>query len=189
VVHADEEHSIDTDHSGLNKCAGLDDGLFVELRKAIISLRTPTWLERADIFIRNEHYNTEKLRIERLSGDFLPMDEFYINLAIVEQPGENADRSEEGLKGVDSAPRFSPFSVFARQKVETPDKTIQVELATIFNERKEPKGKQIRPRRILIRGRAGVGKTTLCKKIVYDFICRTETELHRSWIKLFDRIL
>lgn len=29
VVHADENHSIDTDHSGLNKCAGSEDQLYV----------------------------------------------------------------------------------------------------------------------------------------------------------------
>jgi hypothetical protein len=41
----------------------------------------------------------------------------------------------------------------------------------------------IETRRILIRGRAGVGKTTLCKKFVHDFIH------HGMWKGLFDRIL
>ncbi|KXJ84692.1 NACHT domain-domain-containing protein [Microdochium bolleyi] len=40
-------------------------------------------------------------------------------------------------------------------------------------------------RRILIRGRAGVGKTTLCKKIVHEFKRGTWAE----WAQLFDRIL
>jgi hypothetical protein len=40
-----------------------------------------------------------------------------------------------------------------------------------------------RPQRILIRGRAGMGKTTLCKKIVYDFLH------HQMWGKSFNRVL
>lgn len=147
-----------------------------------------TRLEQADIFIRNEHYNAEKFQIERLSGDFLPMDDYYINLAIVERQGKNINHSERGLMEVDSAPpRVSLFSVFARKKREKPNETI--ELATIFNERKASNGEQISPRRILIRGCAGAGKSTLCKKIVHDFIPHTDSELHRSWTKLFDRIL
>lgn len=31
-------------------------------------------------------------------------------------------------------------------------------------------GKEKKPKRILIHGLAGVGKTTLCKKIVYEYI-------------------
>lgn len=40
---------------------------------------------------------------------------------------------------------------------------------------------------MLIRGRAGVGKTTLCKKMVYDFI--RQTSLHDAWTQWFDRLL
>ncbi|KAH7176129.1 hypothetical protein EDB81DRAFT_771952 [Dactylonectria macrodidyma] len=135
----------------------------------------------ADAWIRDKHYNTGRLKIERLSGDLLSMDQCYINLAIVEQPGGMAGRSDTAQP--------SPFSLLARQKVETPEKTIQVELATIFNQRKGCDGRMIQPRRILIRGRAGVGKTTLCKKMVYDFTCDPQTRLHRSWTELFDRLL
>ncbi|KAJ4157867.1 hypothetical protein NW754_009517 [Fusarium falciforme] len=141
-------------------------------------IREGTPLQQADELIRNKHYSEDRLRIERLSGDKLPMDQCYINLAIVEQSGQDAGRSKEGDATA------SPFSLFARQKVETPDKTIQVELFTLFNIRKGPGG-ETRPRRILIRGRAGVGKTTLCKKIVYEFTQDTWSE----WRKLFDRVL
>jgi predicted NACHT family NTPase len=175
VVHADEKHSIDTNHSGLNKCAGPEDELYKKLHKAIGLLRAPSPLAQADTLIR-ENY-PKRLQIERQSGDLLSMDQCYINLAIVEQSGQDAGRLKEG----DPAP--SPFSLFSRQKVETPDKTTQVELATIFNQSKGRDGRTIEPRRILIRGRAGVGKTTLCKRMVYDFIH------HGTWTELFDRLL
>lgn len=57
-------------------------------------------------------------------------------------------------------------------------------MPALFNPRK--KGDvEIKPRRILIRGRAGVGKTTLCKKIVSEFTNGTWSQ----WSELFDRVL
>ncbi|EJP63492.1 peptidase C14 [Beauveria bassiana ARSEF 2860] len=164
-VHADarESHSIETDHSGLNKCGGPTDPLFTALAAAIRRLKTPSLLEQVDTWIRDKHYTADRLRIERLSGESLSMDQCYINLAIVEQSGQDAGHSKKG----DTAP--SPFSILSRQKVEAPDKTMQVELAALFNERNGSDGQPILPRRILIRGRAGVGKTTLCRKIIHEF--------------------
>ncbi|KAJ3494229.1 hypothetical protein NLG97_g4215 [Lecanicillium saksenae] len=180
-VHADacESHSIETDHSGLNKCGGPTDALFAALTAAIRRLKTPSLLEQADTWIRDQHYTADRLKIERLSGESLPMDQCYINLAIVEQSGQDAGQSKKGNTAT------SPFSILARQKVETPDKTMQVELAALFNERKGRDDRLIHPRRILIRGRAGVGKTTLCKKIIYEFTKGTWAK----WNELFDRVL
>ncbi|KGQ03263.1 Protein SERAC1 [Beauveria bassiana D1-5] len=148
-VHADarESHSIETDHSGLNKCGGPTDPLFTALTAAIRRLKTPSLLEQADTWIRDKHYTADRLRIQRLSGESLSMDQCYINLAIVEQSGQDAGNSKKG----DTAP--SPFSILSRQKVEAPDKTMQVELAALFNERHGSDGEPILPRRILIRGR------------------------------------
>ncbi|KAJ6439027.1 Protein zds1 [Purpureocillium lavendulum] len=150
-----------------------------KIREIVAKIHVRTPLEQADALIRNDHYNEDRLRIERLSGEQLPMHQCYINLAIVEQPGHKADRSDTS--------QLPTFSLFARQKVETPDKTVQIELAKIFDARKGRDGCAVQPRRILIRGRAGVGKTTLCKKMVYDFM--HDTKLHRSWAELFDRLL
>lgn len=163
VVHAEAngKHFIDTDHSGLNKCAGSEDQLYVQLKRAIDSLKEPSLLEQADRLLRNKHYKGDRLSIVRLSGKELPMDQCYINLAIVEQIGNGGHENKR-----DGAP--SGHSLFARQKVETPDKTVQVELPGIFDQRKAHGEHPIQPRRILIRGQAGVGKTTLCKKTVYD---------------------
>ncbi|KAK4649721.1 uncharacterized protein QC761_0024270 [Podospora bellae-mahoneyi] len=138
-----------------------------------------TPLAQADARIHNVHYSLERLKIERLSGDLLPMDRCYINLAIVEWLGDNATRGGKG----DTAQQSSPFSLLARLKVETPDKTIEVTLPTLFEPRKSQDGQKKQPSRILIRGRAGVGKTTLCKKIVHDF------KYNNLWQGLFNRVL
>lgn len=182
VLHADEVHDIDTNHSGLNKCTGQEDELYTQLKVAIDSLKAPSLLKQADTLIRDKRYAPKELKIQRLSGDLLPIEQCYINLAIVEQSSQVASRL-----GKESA-ASSPFSIFAREKVETPEEAIQVNLATIFN-REALNGRMVEPRRILIRGRAGVGKTTLCKKMVYDFTYGTQTELYRLWTKLFDRVL
>jgi hypothetical protein len=77
----------------------------------------------------------------------------------------------------------SAFTLFARLKVDTPESEKDVDLPMIFNARKLPDRTIGRPRQILIRGCAGVGKLTLCKKIVHEF-------LHRQlWGKIFDRVL
>ncbi|KGQ02423.1 hypothetical protein BBAD15_g12365 [Beauveria bassiana D1-5] len=132
-----------------------------QIRGMVGKIREGTPLEQADIWIREKHYTEDKLEIIRLSRERLPMDQCYINLSIIEQHGKTASDSEK--KG-ETVP--SPFSVIARQKVEALDQTTQVELATIFNERKGSDGQPMHPRRILIRGRTW-GK----------------------WNELFDRVL
>jgi len=108
------------------------------------------------------------------------MDQCYINLAIVEQSSQDSGHSKNKRNSA-----ASPFSILARQKVDEHDKTSRVELAALFNERKESDGRPMHPRRIFIGGRAGVGKTTLCKKIVYEF---SKGALGK-WNELFERVL
>ncbi|KAK4107003.1 hypothetical protein N656DRAFT_849775 [Canariomyces notabilis] len=172
-------------HVTMNKFYGPNDPEYVSVTRVIdillCDIRNGQPIEKADLWIRNNCYSLAELKIERLSGDLLPMDRCYINLAIVEQPGDKTSRSDEG-----TAQKGSPFSLLARLKVETPDKTIEVTLPTLFNPRKARDGEERLPRRILIRGRAGVGKTTLCKKIVYEF---THGEQWQEWRDLFDRVL
>lgn len=55
----------------------------------------------------------------------------------------------------------------------------------MFDQRKGSDDRVMQPSRILIRGRAGVGKTTLCKKIVYEFYQGTWSK----WSEPFDRVL
>lgn len=142
---------------------------------------TKSPLGEADDWIRKKPYALERLQIERLSGAMLPMEQCYINLAIIKQMPREAEH-----RGKAEAMRNSSFSLLARQKVQTPEVSAHVDLAAIFN-KSDNQDKQ--PRRILIQGQAGVGKTTLCKKIVHDFTHGTETALHKSWALLFDRLL
>lgn len=102
------------------------------------------------------------------------MDQCYINLAVVEQLHSTKKSSTS---------QSSPFSIFARLKVETIDEDRRVHLTRLFDSRKQPDDTNFTPKRILIRGRAGVGKTTLCKKIVYDYLH------HNMWHQLFDLLL
>ncbi|KAK4464109.1 hypothetical protein QBC42DRAFT_264319 [Cladorrhinum samala] len=155
-----------------------------KVREIIGKIREGTLLAQADNWIRDRHYNATRLEIERLSGVALSMNQCYINLAVIEQPGQSqSDRLTEPSEG-DSTTRSSPFSLSARLKVETLDANKQIELPALFDPRKRGHV-ETKPRRILIRGRPGVGKTTLCKKIVYEFTRGTWS----SWNKLFDRVL
>ncbi|OTB02461.1 hypothetical protein M426DRAFT_195206 [Hypoxylon sp. CI-4A] len=155
---------LDTDHTGLNKFSGKDDPRYKKLSEYVKALRAPTKFDSVYDYIRENSYTKDKLMIERLDSSAapLPIDQSYINLAIVTQFGED-------MAG-NITSQSSPFSLFDRLKIETPTRRNQVDLSTLFNQRELPGGEKQNPRRILIRGRAGVGKTTLCKKIVHDII-------------------
>ncbi|KAM3498453.1 hypothetical protein MY10362_008227 [Beauveria mimosiformis] len=167
--------SLERPHSLMNKfehpkCPDYEK-VVSRIRSMTKSIRAGTPLEQADKLIRDKHYTMDRLKIERLSGKLLPIDQCYINLAIMNKSGQ-----KDCLSGINGHSTTSPFWK-------------QVELAAMFNKREVVAGAPIHPRRISIRGRAGVGKSTLCKKIVYDFTYGIETDLHRLWKKLFDRIL
>ncbi|KAF6803004.1 hypothetical protein CMUS01_15208 [Colletotrichum musicola] len=176
-----EPVSVDTDHAGLNKFNGPDDAAFREIKTIIEKLRAKPLIQQADDVLLDKHYTSARLTIKRLSGEELPMDQCYINLAIVEQV--QAKMPQDELEAKDSAPKSSPFSLFARLNVETLSDQSQVQLKDLFGRRKRSDGTEILPRRVLIRGRAGVGKTTLCKKMVHEFV------RGGMWRDLFDRVL
>ncbi|GAP83545.2 putative peptidase C14 [Rosellinia necatrix] len=136
-------------------------------------------VDQADVWIRNKYYSLKRLRIERLSGELLPMDRCYINLAILEGHSDSINESTtERANAGSSLP-----SLLARLKVETSQAGKEVTLPTLFEPRATHGDGHSRPSRIMIRGRAGVGKTTLCKKIVYEFT------YHNLWRDLFDFVL
>ncbi|KAJ5005910.1 hypothetical protein K4K57_011471 [Colletotrichum sp. SAR 10_99] len=176
---------LDRSHVLMNKFQGPKDSdadykLVVEsILSFLEDIRKGTPLEQANAWIREKHYNKDRLRIERLSGDALPMDKCYINLALVESLRDNDSKQRSGGHTLQS----DQFSLAARLKVETPHEDSQVELSKLFEPRKQPDGQMKEPRRILIRGRAGVGKTTLCKKIVHDFVEK------KMWNSLFASVL
>ncbi|KND89959.1 hypothetical protein TOPH_05346, partial [Tolypocladium ophioglossoides CBS 100239] len=132
------------------------------------------------------------LKIERLSGDTLPMDQCYINLAI--QRG-SAEGHEAKQTDKDTP---SPFSLHRRLQIGESPASNRVSLPDLFHKSQGVSGANSRDRsgncssapeqqsyhmRILIRGQAGVGKSTLCKKMVYDFI-------HNAmWADIIDRVI
>ncbi|RAL00171.1 uncharacterized protein BO80DRAFT_109206 [Aspergillus ibericus CBS 121593] len=106
------------------------------------------------------------------------MDKCYVNLTIVESSiTVNVGGSRSHLR----RQSVSEFSIARRLKIENVGAEA-IDLPGLFDERQLEK-QTIVPRRILIRGRAGVGKTTLCKKIIHCFING------KIWTKQFDRIL
>ena len=131
----------------------------------------------ADLMIREYYTQGRRLEIERLSGKALPMNQCYINLAIIQH---RAGRSSKGAAGEQNS---SPFSLFTRLKIIDPPEELGTSLPMLFSPRKQRDGVARPPKRLFIEGQAGIGKTTLCKKMVYDYIH------HKMWINLFDRLI
>ncbi|KZF19150.1 ARM repeat-containing protein [Xylona heveae TC161] len=132
----------------------------------------------ADNRIREYYREGDNLKIKRLSGDYLPIQHCYINLSILEVPAGKAANETRNPES-----QISRFSLFNRLKVNTAETGKEVHLPDLFSDRKIQDGGLVKPRRILIRGRAGVGKTSLCKKIVHDFLCG------QMWNDLYDRLI
>ncbi|KAI1385835.1 uncharacterized protein F4822DRAFT_355931 [Hypoxylon trugodes] len=262
-VHANEWHHIATDHSGLNKCRDENEGPYQALVKQIKCVSLPS--DKADTLIRAKCYDDERLRVERISGKQLELENCYINLTILSQDGRGttSDTPSPSTRSIDEAsaddmiiinppPHFrstelddekasesisvttslstrsldlaskdemakikppsdfrfmelddepasestSPSSInpcffeppsFPEEHSDfiVPEEEIAAQIlpANIFEPCTGPDGFYERPRRVLIRGNAGSGKTTLCKKIVYDF------KHEKLWKGLFDRLL
>ncbi|KAJ3562731.1 hypothetical protein NPX13_g8454 [Xylaria arbuscula] len=160
---ADETSDVDTDHSGLNKCSDKSSEAYQAILKAIEGVRhRPTLLQLGDKQIRDS-YTRERLNIERLSGASLPMGQCYINLSIIQDNIGNKSGNHFGRPELRT-------SLLQRFNVEDYNEHIHVELPSLFEPRTNGNGDQLQPRRVLIRGVPGVGKTTLCKKIVHEFI-------------------
>ena len=130
-----------------------------------------------DLMIREYYTEGRRLKIERLSGKALPMSQCYINLAIIQH------RTDRDSKGAAGEVNSSPFSLFARLNIIDPPEELRASLPMLFRPWKQRDGIVRLPKRIFIEGQAGIGKTTLCKKMVYDYIH------HKMWIDLFDRLI
>ncbi|PYI18655.1 hypothetical protein BO99DRAFT_474158 [Aspergillus violaceofuscus CBS 115571] len=118
----------------------------------------------ADAALTEYYLEQNRLKILRLSNDILDIANCYINLGIVEPFQERQNQEAFGV------------SLKKRLKVEAPLEGKAIALQDLYDirELRSHRGSQNNqskaPKRILMRGRAGVGKTTLCKKIVHDFI-------------------
>ena len=98
-----------------------------------------------DAAIANHYMSGNRLAIERLSGERLPFNDCYINLALV-------DRFELTREEMPS------FLVEARLRQELGNTKELIKLENLFESRRLSNGFVGTPRRIFIQGRAGVGK-------------------------------
>ncbi|CAK7203974.1 hypothetical protein SEUCBS139899_006724 [Sporothrix eucalyptigena] len=123
----------------------------------------------ADAALRHYYLARDEslLQIQRISGQLLPMEQCYINLAIVEQTKKS--------------------TLLAQLNVEQSQETVM--LADLFQPRKCADGQDRVPRRVMIRGRAGMGKTTLCKKIIYELTRTPTVPEFRIWADRYDRVI
>lgn len=122
------------------------------------------------------HYSPH-LKILRISGDVLDIDTCFVNLAIVEAP---AQREKEKQKLKEQAAVF--HRIPSSEAVRGSNIESSIRLEQLFDKRMLRDGKEGIPQRILVQGRAGIGKTTLCKKIVH---------LHQRglWADRFEAVL
>ncbi len=126
------------------------------------------------------HYQLSNLSIQRVSGDQMSMDDCYINLAIVESQAQREKNKKELEK---QAATFERLPSSERQRLEATNLNKLIALETLFEAQKLRDGSEGMPKRILIQGRAGIGKTTLCKKLVYEYY------RNGLWQDIFDNIL
>ncbi|KAF9902643.1 hypothetical protein EC991_004739, partial [Linnemannia zychae] len=106
------------------------------------------------------HYEQD-LFIRRISGEELDLGTCFVNLAIVESP-EQSEKEKQYLK--------KQAAVFCRlpssEAVQRSNIQSSIRLEQLFEKRMLRDGKEGTPQRILVKGRAGIGKTTLCRKLV-----------------------
>ncbi|KAF9946150.1 hypothetical protein BGZ72_000635, partial [Mortierella alpina] len=130
-----------------------------------------------DVHSALKTYYEQDLVILRVSGDILPLETCFVNLAIVEAPAQR-EKDKQDLKEQAAVFHRIPSS----EAVGQVDMQKPIPLEELFNKRKLRDGKEDVPKMILVQGRAGVGKTTLCKRLVHAH----QTGL---WRDRFDTVL
>ncbi|KAF9998271.1 hypothetical protein BGZ79_008034, partial [Entomortierella chlamydospora] len=109
-----------------------------------------------------ESYYKSSLVVRRVTGDILDLEICYINLAVVEARGQR-EKDKRDLKSDAVAFQRIP----SRGESTDADIASSMPLENLFDKRKLPNGDEYVPKRVLIHGRAGIGKSTLCKKLVH----------------------
>ncbi|MCX8566022.1 MAG: HEAT repeat-containing protein [Glomeribacter sp. 1016415] len=111
-----------------------------------------------------QHYQLSNLSIQRVSGETASLEDCYINLAIVESLTQRKKDKKALEKQAVTFERL-PSS----ERLEGTNSSKLIALEKLFEPQKLRDGSEGVPKRILIQGRAGIGKTTLCKKLVYEY--------------------
>ncbi|KAI8599872.1 NACHT domain-containing protein, partial [Dissophora ornata] len=155
----------------------------IELKGAVdqigadIRATLPAQSSLEDIRSALQTYYKQFLVILRVSGDELDLKTCFVNLAIVEAPAQR-EKEKQDLK--EQAAVF--HRVWSIDAVERTNMQSSIPLEKLFEKRKLRDGSENIPKTILVQGRAGIGKTTLCKKLVH---------VHQTglWGDLFDAVL
>ncbi|KAG0011491.1 hypothetical protein BGZ80_000645, partial [Entomortierella chlamydospora] len=125
------------------------------------SASSPTLLSFNHVKAALQTYYEPHLNIKRVSGDTLSLESCYINLAIVEAPDQRRKDKKELEAQAAAFHRMPSYEEIYKTNMEEP-----IPLKELFDKRKLRDGREDVPKTILIQGRAGIGKTTLCKKVV-----------------------
>ncbi|KAF9184668.1 hypothetical protein BGZ49_004409, partial [Haplosporangium sp. Z 27] len=124
-----------------------------------------------------DSYYGNSLKVMRVSGDTMDLESCYINLSIVEASSQRMkDKSE--LKTQARAFQRLP----SRGESTGANIEFSIPLEELFDKQELRDRDEDEPKRILIYGRAGAGKSTLCKKIVHLF-------QDGKWREKFDAML
>ncbi len=186
---------LNNEQSTLNglEFAKLVDDIFDEIRtkqykdqtrnlsehiKIVSNLRPPELIDLREALY--QRYQRSNLSIQRVSGQKVSLDDCYINLAIVES---QAQREKDKKTLEKQAATFERLPSSERQQLEATNINKLISLDQLFARQKLRDGSEAIPKRILIQGRAGIGKTTLCKKLVYEF------HHNKLWQDQFDCVL
>ncbi len=128
--------------------------------------------------LRRHYERSSDLSIQRVSGEKVSLDDCYINLAIVESRAQREKDKEELEQRASSFERLP-----SGELVEAANLNKLIQLEELFDIQKLSDGSEGLPKRILIQGRAGIGKTILCKKLVYEY------HHNKLWQDKFDCVL
>ncbi|KAF9974015.1 hypothetical protein BGZ75_000968, partial [Mortierella antarctica] len=128
------------------------------IRQAVV----PPMPSLNDIHSALKSYYEQDLVIPTFSGKPLDLGKCFVNLAIVEAPAQR-EKEKQDLKEQAAIFHRIPSS----EAVYHVNMQTAIPLEQLFNKRKLRDGKDDIPKTILVQGRAGIGKTTLCKKLVH----------------------
>ncbi|GJJ67812.1 bilin biosynthesis protein [Entomortierella parvispora] len=131
----------------------------------------------SDIQSALKNYHEPTLHILRVSGEKLDLGSCFVNLAIVEAP-QHRQKEKEDLKIQAAMFHRMPSG----EGVRNTNTDSLIPLDQLFNKRQLRDGRKDVPKRILVQGRAGIGKSTLCKKLVHAY-------QNGLWRDLFETVL
>ncbi|KAJ4109706.1 hypothetical protein NW768_012142 [Fusarium equiseti] len=168
MMHAHKQSNWKCSHTELNKFPDIEDQRFKQLIGFIEELAPSSILQKVDKKLCKLYRSSGMFKVFHFSKRELDMDNCFINLGRVKETSRAIEPSQQSL--------------MARLRLEETEEQERLELSTLFDQKK-PGEKAILAKRFLIRGQAGIGKSTLCKKVLYEFYTKD------MWRMKFDRIL